>query len=200
MNEILPGVFHWTSVHERHKIVISSYLLPGRGVLIDPSLPEGGVEAVAAKGTPGDILLTNRHHYRHSAKYVERFGCTVWCHEAGLHEFTRGEAVKPYRPGDTLPGGIVALEVGAICPDDTALFIPEAEGVVAFADGLVRHGGALSFVPDVFMGDDPEAVKSGLKTSFRNILELDFDHLLLAHGGPWIGGAKEALRRFVEQA
>ena len=70
---------------------------------------------------------------------------------------------------------------------------------MAFADGLVRDGDSpLSFVPDQFMGDDPEGVKRGLKEAFRRLLDCDFDHLLFAHGNPWIGGGKEVLRQFVK--
>ena len=48
------------------------------------------------------------------------------------------------------------------------------------------------------MGDDPEAVKRGLRKVFLAHLERDFDHLLFAHGKPWIGGAKVGLRQFLE--
>ena len=48
------------------------------------------------------------------------------------------------------------------------------------------------------MGDDPEGVKRGLLRAFRGLLERDFDNLLLAHGEPWLGGGKAALREFVE--
>jgi hypothetical protein len=93
----------------------------------------------------------------------------------------------------------LALEVGALCPDETALLIPEAEGLLALADGVVRReDGPLGFVPDEYMGDDPEGVKAGLKQSYQRLLQRDFDHLLLAHGWPWIGGGKQALREFIE--
>jgi hypothetical protein len=191
-------VWHWTSIHERIKVEVSSYYLAGSGVLIDPTTPEAGLAWFEERGAPSHVFLTNRHHYRHAGKYVEAFGCKVWCHEAGLHEFSDDEAVEPFSPGHTLPGDVLAIEVGAICPDETALRIPVAEGVIAFADGLVRQGdGPLGFVPDALMGDDPETVKAGLKAAFRRIVaEHAFDHLLLAHGHPWIGGGKEALRTF----
>jgi hypothetical protein len=48
------------------------------------------------------------------------------------------------------------------------------------------------------MGDDPDGVKAGLKRSYQRLLQRDFDHLLLAHGWPWIGGGKQALRDFLE--
>ena len=56
------------------------------------------------------------------------------------------------------------------------------------------------FVPDRLMGEDPEGVKSGLLEALERLLEQDFEHLLFAHGEPIIGGAKAALKAFVEQA
>ncbi len=46
--------------------------------------------------------------------------------------------------------------------------------------------------------DDPEETKQSLREAYSRLLELDldFDILLLAHGRPWVGGAKDALRRF----
>ena len=58
--------------------------------------------------------------------------------------------------------------------------------------------GPLGFVPDQYMGEEPEAVKTALKSAYGSLLERKFDHLLLAHGDPWIGGGKAALREFVE--
>ncbi len=119
-----------------------------------------------------------------------------------MHEFSDEQRVQPFEFGDELPGGVIAHEVGAICPDETALELPAARAV-AFADGLVRYSasdGSLGFVPDDLMGDDPQAVKSGLLESFARLLTLDFDHVLLAHGLPVVGDGKQQLRRFVESA
>jgi hypothetical protein len=50
------------------------------------------------------------------------------------------------------------------------------------------------------MGDDPSAVRAELRASLRRLLgELDFDHLLFAHGEPIVGGGKAALREFVAE-
>ncbi len=91
---------------------------------------------------------------------------------------------------------MVAHEVGAICPDETALHIP-ARGALAIADGAVRWepGGPLLFVPDKYM-DVPAETKAGLRDSYRGLLELDFEHLLLAHGDPFIGDGHSALSAF----
>ncbi len=195
MKEILPQTFHWTRSHPKIKIEVSSYYLADEGVLIDPLVPEEGLDWF--RDPPRHVLLTNRHHYRDSGEFVERFGCKVWCVESGLHEFTKGKEVTGFQFGDELIGGITAVEIGAICPDETALHIPRGDGLVALADGVTRDGdGPLSFVPDQYMGDDTEGVKSGLKQSYRQLLQRDFDHLLLAHGNPWIEGGKQALREF----
>ena len=179
------------------KIEVSSYYLADERVLIDPLVPDEGLEAFPTK--PKHVLLTNRHHYRDSDRFQARFGCDVWCVETGLHEFTHGEKATAFQFSQTLAGGILAVEIGALCPDETAFVIPKAEGLVALADGAVRQeDGQLGFVPDGYMGDDPEGVKAGLKRSYQRLLERDFDHLLLAHGWPWIGGGKQALREFLE--
>jgi len=196
MKQILPGVWHWTRVHPKIKIEVSSFYLADERVLLDPLVPEGGLDRFP--GEPEHVLLTNRHHLRESAKFRDRFGCKVWCVEQGMHEFTQEQQVHPFRWGDDLPGGIAAVEIGALCPDETALWIARERGIVAVADGVVRQGdGPLGFVPDPYIGDDPERVKRELKAAYRRLAgEREFDTLLLAHGNPWIGGARDALLAF----
>jgi hypothetical protein len=198
MKEVLPGIFHWSVVHPKIGIPVSSYYLVDERVLIDPLVPGEGLEAFD-KTPPEQVLLTNRHHYRDSGRFAERFGCPVRCVEQGLHEFTQGEKVEGFHFGEILPGGIIAVEVGAICPDETGLLIPKPESVLALADGVVRDGeGPLGFVPDEYMGEDAEGVKTALRQAYRRVLEEhDFEHLLLAHGSPWIDGGKKALADFV---
>jgi len=197
MKEILPGVLHWTRLHPKIKFEVSSYYLVDERVLIDPLQPEEGVDGFSTR--PETILLTNRHHYRDSGQLRETFDCSIHCVESGMHEFKQGEPVQAFSPGDPLPGGIQAIEIGVISPDETALFIPKGDGIIALADGAIRLGeGPLGFVPEEYMGDNPEGIKTGLRQAFRPLLDYDFDHLLLAHGPPQIGGGKNALREFVE--
>ncbi len=118
--------------------------------------------------------------------------------ESGLHEFANGPEVEGYAYGDVLAPGITAHEVGSICPDDAALHIQSAPGLLAFADGLIRWDGELTFVPDFLIGDDPEGVKRGIVESLRRLCELEFDALMFAHGEPVTSGGREALREFVE--
>jgi hypothetical protein len=204
IHEVLPGVFHWTAVHPRIHVEVSSYYVEPARMLFDPLVPEEGLEWFDARGAPEHVLLTNRLHSRHTARFVEKFGCVVWTNQEGLAHFGEGGEIHEVEPrgfhaGDLLPGGIESYEVGVLCPDETAFRIPGEVAALAVADGVVRNAdGPLAFVPDTLLGDDPEAVKRGLEAVYRRLCDLDWDHLLLAHGQPWIGGARAALRAFVE--
>jgi glyoxylase-like metal-dependent hydrolase (beta-lactamase superfamily II) len=196
MQEISPGLWHWSARHEHIGADVSSYYLERERVLLDPMIPAEGLEWFEEHGSPEHVLMTNRHHDRHAWQLRDAFGCTVHCIRNGLHELEGRGPVEPFDFGDTLPGRAVVYEIGAICPDETALHLPDHQAL-ACADGVIHYGQELGFVPEQYI-DDPEGTKPALRQAYGGLLELDFDTLLVAHGQPLIGGAKEALRRFVE--
>ena len=200
MKEILPGVFHWTTYHEGIGQDVHSYYVSDAkpAYLIDPRVPAEGIGWFGKHNPPANIYLTNRLHYRHSKRFGAYYGAEVWCHEAGLHAFGRDKKVTGFGHGDELPGGVLALEVGALCPEETALYIPLGKGIISVGDAIIRDDGELEFVPDYLMGDDPEGVMRGLKEAFTSHLKLDFDAMLLAHGKPILRGAKKELRQFLK--
>jgi hypothetical protein len=200
MNEIAPGLWHWTVRHEHIGSQVSSYYFIAERVLIDPMIPAEGIGWFDENGPPEHVLLTNRHHDRHSWRLREAFNCTVHCIRNGVYELDGRGPVQPFDFGDELPGGVVVHEVDAISPDETALHIT-GHGALACADGVIRaaNTGELTFVPDSLM-DEPEATKRGLTQAYEQLLDLDFDTLLLAHGEPVVGDGKAALRKFVADA
>jgi hypothetical protein len=200
VRELTPGLWHWSALHPSiHKRVSSHYLASER-VAIDALIPEEGLEWFEAHATPEHVVLTNRHHSRDAWLLRDEFGATVHCIRNGLHELDGRGPVEPFDFGDELPGGVHVHEVGVICPDETALHIP-AHGALACADGVVNWNGVdqLTFVPDMLM-DEPEQTRAGLRAAYRRLLVLDFDTLLLAHGAPVVGGAKQALAEFADAA
>jgi hypothetical protein len=200
VQEIAPGIFHWTALHPSIGMRVSSYFVEPAGVVIDPMLPEDGLEVFDRfSQPPQQALLTTRHHYRGCAELVERFGVTVACSAAGLHEFEGTDRqVEGFTGGDELAPGVVAVATDAISPDDVTFHIAHGGGALAFGDGLVRPpGGSLGFVPDGLIGDDPETVKAALYDAYRGLLQRDFDTLLFAHGEPLVGGGHSALKEFV---
>jgi hypothetical protein len=200
MKEILPGIFHWRTLHEGiGEYVHSYYCCAGDpAFLIDPRVPAQGLEWFTDRPPPKHIYLTNRHHYRHSDQFMGRFNSKIWCHEAGLYYFSKEQKVHGFGHGKQLPDGLRALEVGVLCPEETAFFLPYAGGALSIGDAIIRSGGRLGFVPDFLLGEEPEAVKKGLMRIFTHHLELEFAHLLLAHGAPILDRGKKELSRFVQ--
>jgi hypothetical protein len=191
VEEIAPGLWHWTARRETIGKEVSSYYLAEERAVIDPMTPPERPEWFQ----PEHAILTCRHHSRDAWA----LGCPPWVVEQGVHELEGRGEFHTYSWGDELPGGIIACEVDALSPDETALFIP-ARRALAIGDGVVRWDGVegLTFVPD-FLMDDPEETRAGLKAAYRRLLaDLEFDHLLLAHGDPVISDAKQQLAALVE--
>jgi glyoxylase-like metal-dependent hydrolase (beta-lactamase superfamily II) len=198
MKEILPGVHHWMAEHPKIGFPVSSYYVADSGTVLDPMVPpDEGLEWFEGERAVEAVALTNRHHDREAALYCARFAVgSVLVPESGLQEFEDKELdVRGYAPGEEIVPGILAHEVGAICPDDMALEIRSA-GALAMADGLVHFPDGIRFVRDSYM-DDPPATKRGLAQSLEQLLDVDFDTLLFAHGEPIVGGGKQALREFL---
>jgi len=195
--EIAPGLFHWTATHPAIHIRVSTYYLARERVLLDPLLPSpGGLKWLEQHGPPGHIFLTNRLHSRHSARIVAAFGCQVWCHKSGLYHLAPELNARAF-PVRGAVGGITVVHIGVLCPDECALILPSVRAV-AVADGVIRDAsGPLSFVPDGLLADDPAdavGIKRRLKAAYRRIAEGDFEHLLLAHGLPWLNDGRAALQ------
>lgn len=193
MKEIVEGVFHWKARHPNIGVEVGCHFVAPSGTAIDPLLPAEGIEWFEGRELRR-IVLSNRHHLRHAPELAGRFGCSILCHEAGLHEFAGGPEVEGFAFGERLADDVVALEMDAICPEDTVLRIEHGGGALLFADSLV-HYGEVGFVPDRLIGEDPEGVKRKVRERCAALLEREqFEHLLFAHGEPLIGGGREALR------
>jgi hypothetical protein len=190
VEEIAPGIRHWKATHPNLGIEVSAYWLPELKLLLDPIGVPDEVDGVE------HILLSCRHHVRDSLEAAERLGATVRAPVTGMHEFGDDGPVEPYEFGQPLAGGAVtAHQVGGLSPDETALHIPPANAL-SIADGAIRYGEELHFVPDRYM-DDPEKDKAEIRRGMGELAErLDFDVLLLAHGTPYPSGGRDALRRF----
>jgi hypothetical protein len=202
MQEILPGLYHWTAFRDTIRAQVSSYYVERAGILVDPLLPDdGGMEALERLPVrPQQVVLSNRLHRRHAPQIAEHFDIPIRVPMPGMHAFAGEPRARPYEFSDEVAPGVFGLKVDKLSDDEAALHITVTEpGSLAFGDTLTRYGGALGFVPDDLMGHDPQRVKEGLRQKFRGLLARDFDALLFAHGDPLTHDGKEALRRFVEQ-
>jgi hypothetical protein len=190
MHEIAPGIRHWTAPHPKHGLEISSYWLPDLKLLLDPVAVPDEVDDVEV------IVLSNRHHRRDMIAAHERFGAPIRVPRVGLHEFAGDDPVEPYDFGEPLAGGaITPYQVTELWADDCVLHIPPVRAL-AVADTATRYGDTLELVGDEYM-DDPAAESRAIKEGLARLAdELDFEHLLLAHGTPIPVEGRERLRDF----
>jgi hypothetical protein len=193
MDEVIPGILHWTARHPNIGADVSSYLLTDSGTVLDPMLPEGqGPDWIGHDVRR--VVLTVRHHRRSAPD----LGVPVLVHRSGLHEFERDALdVQGYDTGDEIAPGVRVLPFGRICPDDAVLHIAIGDGVLAFGDGILNYGG-IGHPPDQYIGDDPAAIKADIVEGLVPLLDEDFDVLLFAHGEPVASGGKALLRDFVQ--
>ena len=189
MQEITPEIRHWTAVHPDIGWTVSSYWLPGLKLLLDPLGVPDEVDGVE------QIVLTNRHHRRSAFEASERFGAPVHVPRVGLHEF-EDDPAEPYDFGEPfIDGAITAHQVTELWPDDGALHIPALD-TLAIADTVLENGGQLDWMPDPCF-DDVAAEQRSIRAGLARLAgELDFSHLLLAHGSPFAGDGRERLREF----
>ena len=197
MKEIAPGLYHWTAKHPRIHSEVSSYFVSDSATLLDPMVPDEGLDWFRGEREPQTIALTNRHHDRECERFCTEFELgPVLVPEPGLHEFEGKQLdVVSYAPGEEIVPGILVHEVDAISPDDMAFEI-RSVGALALADSVVNRSSGLSFVSDSLM-DEPEQTKVRLADALEALLDIDFDTLLFAHGMPIVGGGKQALRDFL---
>ena len=198
MNEIVPGIFHWSTPHPDIRIRVSSHYVAPAGILVDPLEPEDGMGFFdELDPAPQQIVLTSGLHWRHSDRFRDRYGATVRVVEQGLGRWEGTDrSAEPFGFGDEVAPEVTAVEIDAIAPDDTALHISHGKGAVILADALTHYDGTVAFVPDSLM-DDPEKTKQGLRDSLRGLLEREWDALLFAHGEPIAEGGRERLTEFL---
>jgi hypothetical protein len=193
MREIFPGVHHWTAVRDTIGMRVSSHWVQPAGVVIDPLVPEEGLGAFAGLRA---VVLTAGLHTRHAQRFADEFSIPIRAPREATARLGDRLSFDPYDDDEELADGVRAVRVGALCPDEYALHITATEASVAFADAVEHYETALGFFPDWLLGDDPEAVKEGIREALRGLAGRDIQHLLFAHGDPIIGDGRAVLARF----
>jgi hypothetical protein len=195
MEEIAPGLWHWTARHDGIGTRVSSYYVAPARIVIDPKLPEGD-GLFELPGAVEQVVLTSGHHGRDAGAVAEAYGVPIRASRQADEHLGGALPINRFDDGEEVAAGVRALHIGVLCEDEGALHIAHGDGALAIADGIHRSRGELAFFRDSLLGDDPEAIKAGLRAAYRDLLELEFDDLLFAHGEPLVGGGKAALRAF----
>jgi hypothetical protein len=159
---------------------VSSFAVSSGGaqVLLDPLAPPPSareawdrLEAFAAD----TVVVLKPDHVRDVDLFVRWYGARA----LGPLMFWRNDIPKTelegVRPGDELPGGLVALDDGRRMLE-TPLYLPEQRALV-FADGMTAPDGELLVWASARHTDRA-------LPALRAMLELPFEHVLVSHGEP----------------
>jgi glyoxylase-like metal-dependent hydrolase (beta-lactamase superfamily II) len=195
MQAILPDIFTWSWFSEPHGYNFNGYLIrhPDGNLCIDPVLPGEDFAEIERLGV-AKILLTNRNHSRASNAIRERTGAPIFIHpDDAPHAIGQGTVID----GELLIGEKIGPLVIEPAPGKSAgevvLHWPE-RGLLFVGDAVIGNPpGQCALLREKVIDDLPR-----LRSSLRNLLELDFDALLFGDGTPILHDAKAQLRRLVE--
>jgi hypothetical protein len=186
LRDVAPGLWLWRQRHPAWREgldwepEVSSFFVESRGerVVLDPLAPPPRERELwerldAARPTVAVVLKPD--HVRDVDLFVRWYGVRAF----GPDLFFAGDAPKTelewVAPGHELPGGLQALHDGR-GRNETPLYLPEQRAIV-FADGMTAPGGVLRVWATPW---HEERVLPAL----RAMLELPFEHVLVAHGEP----------------
>ena len=195
MQEFLPGVLTWPWFSEPHGYDFNGTLvLHEEGNLcIDPVDPTEAVLDRLAKEGVAQILITNRNHTRAANRVRERTGGAVSIHPADAgYARNQGTSIDVDLESGQHVGPFTIVGVPGKSPGEVALHDP-ARRLLIVGDAVIGNPpGRLSLLRERVM-DDP----ARLRESVRQLLELDFDVLLVGDGAPVRNGGRERLRELV---
>ena len=196
MQEIVRNILTWPWFSEPHGYNFNGYLIrdPGGNICVDPVEPtEDDLDAIVQEGVM-NIILTNRNHSRASNQVRARTGAQTVIHaEDAAHAGSQDTNLD----GELITGNLIGpLEVvGAAgkSPGEVALFWPD-RGILIVGDAIIGNPpGQCGLLPEKVM-DDP----AHLRSSVRNLLDIDFDILLFGDGESILKNAKSRLIELVE--
>lgn len=187
LQDVAPGLWLWRQPHpdweqgEGWEPTVASFAVASRGItfLLDPLAPPPSERRIWARIdelAPKAIVILKPDHVRDVDLFVRWYGARAF----GPYLFWRGNvpatALEPVRPGDVLPGGLIALDDGR-GQMETPIYLPEqrtlvfADGMTAPPDGELRVWGS--------PGHEQRTLPA-----LRRLLELPFERVLVSHGQP----------------
>jgi hypothetical protein len=150
----------------------------GEVALLDPLAPPDDAHEVWARleaRPPTLVAILKPDHVRDVDLFVRRYGARAFGPELFWRDDIPETELEPIRPGTELPGGLVAQYDGR-GRNETPLWLPEQRALV-FADALTAPDGEL------LVWATPWHEERALP-ALRKLLELPFEHVIVAHGDP----------------
>ncbi len=199
MTPIADGLWRWTTFYGEwgQEVGCVYHETPDAVVLIDPLVPEEPREAVRfwkaldrdvkRARAPVHVLITVFWHTRSARAIAERYGADVHVQTSGRAAIARrlGLPGRSYRPGATLPGGVVSYPTPARA--EVLFWIPAQRTLVS---GDVLHGDGKRGLTSPWLSAEQ---KSRLPAALAPLLRLRVVRILSSHGQPLLRNGHAAL-------
>ena len=186
LRDVAPGLWLWRQPHPAWEEgadwepEVASVAVESRGarILLDPLAPPPGARDVWDRIEalrPDTVVVLKPDHVRDVDLFVRWYGAAAHGPQLFWRDDVPRTELRPVVAGDVLPGGLRALHDGRNAAE-TPVYLPEQRALV-FADALTAPGGVLR------VWATPWHEERTLP-ALRALLELDFEHVLVAHGEP----------------
>jgi glyoxylase-like metal-dependent hydrolase (beta-lactamase superfamily II) len=189
------GIYHW-SIYEpsvKCEIGCAALKLSNGLVVIDPvPLAEAAWKELLAVAPLRAILLTNGNHVRDAVALRQKHHVPVVVAPETRRDITELKADVILLPNEILYG-ISAIPIPGATPGETAFY---AKGsVLVLGDAIINTDPekGLEFLPDKYCADAGQN-----RASLRQLLDLDFHTLILAHGSPVTTNSRDKLRGLLQ--
>jgi hypothetical protein len=186
LHDVVDGLWIWRMPHpdwngqSDWEPMVTSVALESGGarILLDPLAPPPHAreawERIEAFD-PDTAIVLKPDHVRDVDLFVRWYGVRA----LGPFLYWRGDVPKtelePVRAGETLPGGLKALDDGRRMME-TPVYAPGVNALI-FADGMTAPDGELRVWASV------RHLESALP-ALNAMLELPFEHVIVSHGAP----------------
>jgi hypothetical protein len=186
VRDVAPGLWLWRQPHPDWEAgsdwepEVASFAVESRGVsiVLDPLAPPPSQSEVWDRldaNPPEVVVILKPDHVRDVDLFVRWYGARAYGPSLFWPTDVPRTELEAVHPGADLPGGLQALHDGRGMME-TPLYLPEQRALV-FADALTAPEGILR------VWATPWHEQRTLP-ALRALLELPFEHVLVAHGEP----------------
>jgi hypothetical protein len=206
-----PGILfprNMTIVREKGELVIIHAVV----------MPDDIQKQIEALGPIKHVVRLGAFHGMDDKKYVDRYSAAMWMPDGCDHTHAPATKIRHLAPGGELPISDASLfDFTASQTPETAIHLPRHGGVLLTCDSIQNWettagcsflGGAMSRMmgfrgracigPGWRKASEPKD-GVGFRDHFAKLLELDFKHVLSAHGAPMKNTARDDLRASVSK-
>ena len=198
MKEIaFTNFYSWSVFSQERQIDFNGHLwVRDEGnVLIDPvPMTAADLEQFDQLGGAVWIVLTNRDHEREAAFFRDRTGARIAAHHADVDLFDQPPDRRLDDGEEIVPGLQVVHLAHGKSPGEIALYWPSLKMVLAGDLVVGAPLGRITLLPDAKLADPAQAA-----LGLRELLQLDFDALLMGDGHSVLHDARRLLLECLEE-